>query len=900
MSWTAPTNGGAAITDYDVRYCDNSTGCDVSTEWTEMNDTGNNGTDTSTTATIYNLTNGTTYRVQVRAGNRQGDSAWSSYATGKPVDVPSTPASPDLVSGPGSLTVLWSASDANGSAITGYEVRYCDESVGCPNDSDWTKRTASSSATSLKLTGLTNNNSYSVEVQAKNGVGVSGWSGISTGTPGAPGKPSNLRLTAPSTGEQLNATWSAPSKGGADIDGYNLEYCNSTDNTCADSGDWTDAGHFGTTTSSNITGLTNGKAYKVRVRAENSIGSGGWSSEATATPAAAPAAPDAPTLTVKNRALDVTWSAPSNTGGAAISSFKVRRCDDSTGCDAANEWVSKNVSGGATTSTSLTGLTNGKTYQVQVAAVNRVGTGSWSTSTNATPAAKPSTPAKPTVEVKHQSLKVSWVAPADNGSSITGYDVQYRACTATPKTCKSSPTWGSWTSHSHDDTTTTTTIDSLTNDTAYQVQVRAKSNNGDSAWSPSGQAIPKAVPDAPDAPSLTAGDRQLSITWSAPFNDNGSAITDYDVQYRACTATPKSCASSPTWGSWSTIAHTGTATTASKTGLTNGTAYQVQVRAENANGESPWSSSTSAIPSGKPATPAKPTLTRADSELVVTWTAPSDNGSAITEYKVQYKEQQSDDTWPTGWTDHSHGDSTTTTTISGLTNGTKYRVRVAATNTNGDSPWSSHVEGSPAKPPDAPSDMSFESGNGSLKVIWSTPTTNGATISGYRLRYCDNSTDGGNDCSSDYTDWTTVTSSGTGTTKTISGLTNGREYLVELQAQSNQGNSQWSSQGTATPGAPAKPSAPSLAAGDGQITVTWSAPAHRGDAITSYEVAYCNNTDGDCAAGNWNTDYPSDVTNRTVTIYVTNGKTYKVRVRAENGRGWGPWSSTSSATPTSS
>ena len=408
------------------------------------------------------------------------------------------------------------------------------------------------------------------------------------------------------------------------------------------------------------------------------------------------------------------------------------------------------------------------------------------------------------------------------------------------------------------------------------------------------------MPDAPDAPTVTGGDQQISISWSAPSNDNGSSVTDYDLRYRACTATDKTCETSPTWGSWSTITHTGTATTASKTSLTNGTAYQVQVRAENANGDGPWSSSTSATPAGKPAKPTNLTLTSADGELVATWTAPSDNGSAITEYKVQYKEQSSDNTWPADWTDHSHGDTTTTTTISGLTNGTSYRVRVAATNNEGDGEYTSYVTGSPAKPPEAPSEVTIESGNGSLKVTWSTPTTNGTTINGYRLRHCDDSQDAGNDCYSDYTDWIIVTSSGTGTTKTITGLTNGRLYWVEVQAQSNKGNGDWSQQVSATPGAPAKPSAPSLTAGDGQITVTWSAPANHGDAITQYEVGYCNDTDGDCTSNTWYSDYQYEPTTRTLIIYVTNDKTYKVRVRAENTRGSGPWSSTTSATPTSS
>ena len=53
------------------------------------------------------------------------------------------------------------------------------------------------------------------------------------------------------------------------------------------------------------------------------------------------------------------------------------------------------------------------------------------------------------------------------------------------------------------------------------------------------------VPDAPAAPTLTAGETWLEASWTAP-TDNGSAITDYDVHYRE------------TGGNWTDASHTGT------------------------------------------------------------------------------------------------------------------------------------------------------------------------------------------------------------------------------------------------------------------------------------------------------------------------------------------------------
>ena len=202
--------------------------------------------------------------------------------------------------------------------------------------------------------------------------------------------------------------------------------------------------------------------------------------------------------------------------------------------------------------------------------------------------------------------------------------MQYRACTATPKTCATNPTWGAWTDRvgeTASDTATTDTIAGLTNGTAYQVQVRATNSVGDSIWSPpSDRRIPAAQkPDKPDAPTVSVWNQSLRLSWTAPA-DNGAAISDYDVQYRACTATPLTCASSPTWGNWtdrSDETSSDTGTSATVTGLTNGTAYQVQVRAANSVGDSAWSdASAKKTPAAqKPDAPSAPTLSYGDRSL---------------------------------------------------------------------------------------------------------------------------------------------------------------------------------------------------------------------------------------------------------------------------------------------
>ena len=97
------------------------------------------------------------------------------------------------------------------------------------------------------------------------------------------------------------------------------------------------------------------------------------------------------------------------------------------------------------------------------------------------------------------------------------------------------------------------------------------------------------------------------MNWLEPAN-TGPAITDYDVQYREGTS-----------GGWTSHDHTGTATTATIAGLTEGRSYQVQVRARNAEGASGWSASGAATPAPDTRAPVLASATIAGTELTLTY-----------------------------------------------------------------------------------------------------------------------------------------------------------------------------------------------------------------------------------------------------------------------------------------
>ena len=415
--------------------------------------------------------------------------------------------------------------------------------------------------------------------------------------PAAPGAPT---LTAGNA--QLAVSWSAPGDGGAAISAYDLRH--STDGSS-----WTEVGDVWTSTGGGslahtISGLTNGTEYQVQVRAVNSVGDGAWSATAKATPATqAPAAPGAPTLTAGNAQLAVSWSAPGD-GGAAISAYDLRHSTDgSSWTEVGDVWTS---TGGGSLAHTISGLTNGTEYQVQVRAVNSVGDGAWSATAKATPATQaPAAPGAPTLTAGNAQLAVSWSAPGDGGAAISAYDLRH------------STDGSSWTEVG--DVWTSTgggslahTISGLTNGTEYQVQVRAVNSVGDGAWSATAKATPATqAPAAPGAPTLTAGNAQLAVSWSAP-GDGGAAISAYDLRH------------STDGSSWTEVGDVWTSTGGGSlahtiSGLTNGTEYQVQVRAVNSVGDGAWSATAKATPA-----------TQAPANRQLVSAAPGDGGAAIT------------------------------------------------------------------------------------------------------------------------------------------------------------------------------------------------------------------------------------------------------------------------------
>ena len=203
----------------------------------------------------------------------------------------------------------------------------------------------------------------------------------------------------------------------------------------------------------------------------------------------------------------------------------------------------------------------------------------------------PGAPTIDTVTARAGWLLVEWSAPSSNGgSTITAYDARYIETDATDKAD------GQWTEV--DDAWATGQggprygLDGLTNDTEYDVQVRAVNVEGDGAWS----ATVTGTPTLSDATRATIAavrgdDGAVAVTWNAPTTLVDTDTT-YDLRYIQTDAADK------TDDQWTEVVDAGVDDRLLHgiTGLTLDTEYDVQVRAVEFAVAGSWSDTTTGTP----------------------------------------------------------------------------------------------------------------------------------------------------------------------------------------------------------------------------------------------------------------------------------------------------------------
>ncbi|GIE28262.1 hypothetical protein Ait01nite_013070 [Actinoplanes italicus] len=640
VSWTAPANfGSGTLTGYTATASPGGRTC---------------ASPTPTTCTITGLTNSTAYTVTVTATTTAGTSAASiPSAPATPFAGPQPPTAVTATPGDQQVVVSWTAAGLGSGALTGYTATASPGGRTC----------ASPAPTTCTITGLTNSTAYTVTVTATTTAGTSAASAPSAPVTPFAGPQPPTGVTATPGDTQAVVSWTAPANlGSGTLTGYTAT-ASPDGRTCITAGP----------TNCTITGLTNSTPYTVTVTATTTAGTSTVSTpSAPVTPFTAPQPPSGVTATPGDERITVSWTAPANLGSGALTGYTATASPGGRDCTTP-----------AATTCTITGLTNSTAYTVTVTATTTAGTSAASApSAPATPFAAPQPPTGVTATPGDTQAVVSWTAPANLGSgTLTGY-----IATASPGG-KSCTTTGA----------TTCTITGLTNGAAYTVTVTASTTADKSAASsPSAPVTPSAGLKAPSGVTVTAGDRQITVSW-----DPAQPGTETPIKYTA-TASPsgKTCTIS------SSSIHGGLCTIH---GLTNGTAYTVTMIATNKSGTSPPTAPSGPVtpvaspPAGRPQPPVVTAAQPQNETIAVSWNPGSPGAGTLLGYTATATattDPCAATTTPCVTTASKTATrlaaasadpaacSTTdaqTCTITGLINGTSYLITVTTHTTTGDS-----------------------------------------------------------------------------------------------------------------------------------------------------------------------------------------------------------------------
>ena len=366
-----------------------------------------------------------------------------------------------------------------------------------------------------------------------------------------------------------------------------------------------------------------------------------------------------------------------------------------------------------------------------------------------------------------------------------------------------------------------------------------------------------APPSAPGGLTATAGNGQVALGWTA-----ASGATSYTVKRATVSGGP-----------YTNVLTGVTATTATNTGLNNGTTYHYVVSASNGNGESGNSNQASATPQlpPPPPVPASLTATAGNAQVNLSWAA----SSGATGYNIK-RATISGGPYTTIVANHG----STSRSDTAVANGTTYYYVVSALGVGGESANSSEASATPVAPPapNPPGNLQASAGNAQVSLTW----TAAAGATSYTLKRSTSSGDG----------YINVASGLTGTSHSNTGLANGTTYFYVVTAVNAGGESGNSNEAAATPQLPPPPAAPTnlqATAGNAQVGLTWTASA----GASSYTVKratvnggpYTNVATGVTGTSSSNTG-------------LSNGTTYYYVVSATGVGGEGANSTQVQATPT--
>lgn len=405
------------------------------------------------------------------------------------------------------------------------------------------------------------------------------------------------------------------------------------------------------------------------------------------------------------------WAHPAE-GNSAILNYTIQWGTSNSfanNCDTSNNCEQKRVPS-SDTETTITGLTNKRTYYVRIQGATSNGPGTWSLTQRLALTSDLKDPGAPTnvrltTVSPGTSLKVDWNAPLinDNDPAATGYRVQWRNVSDNENWSASrrqSPAIAAG--------TTTHTITGLSGLDVYEVRVLAINDRVAGPWS-STTRITLGVAGAPFNLMVVPGGDTIAVSWTNPTSS--PTVDDIVIQWDTSRGFAANCAADSSCAQ-QTLASSATTFTTPR--LSTNTVYYIRLRSINDNGPGPWSE----IVSSEPGTLIAPTgVTAAEDNqgtaddptnirnLDLSWTYAEESGKPqLRGFAIRWRRvgttnwsstrtislaqagcpATNDDNTPN--TDYPYC-STFTYELTGLTTGVAHEVQVLSRNDYGNGPW---------------------------------------------------------------------------------------------------------------------------------------------------------------------------------------------------------------------
>lgn len=541
----------------------------------------------------------------------------------------------------------------------------------------------------------------------------------------APDAPSSLEAI-PASG-QMALAWTAPaSNGGSAITDYLVEY------KATASGSWlTFTDGTSTTTAATVTGLTNSTGYDFRVSAINAIGTSTPSSVATGTPdLAVPSAPRSlAAITGTSAQIALTWTAPLSNGGASVTDYIVEYKTAAT-----STWSTFADGVSATTGATVTGLSNGTSYNFRVTAVNSVGNGTVSSTVTATPSFFVLSD-----DFTGTTIDTAKWTEKDTGGlgGTSGYVQQNGVLNVT-----GTDSWGGA------GLSTVDTYDRTNGDTSMSVSItRSQCGSGVGSVAIGYGDLDFTVGGSASYILLNNSSNWELYYWNNGGNVSGSggAASPQTLSgLTSCTnGVPFTLTLKALQGGGASVYVDGSDTPSATITAGTFTNKSFWLGAKTSSGTSDLDTVQITAPVAGPFAPTGLSATAGDGQASLSWTSGGDNGATITDYTIEYRLSGAG-----SWSTFADGVSATTgATVTGLTNGRTYNFRVYADNANGTSTVSSATNATPVSAtPSAPVASSVQiAGSASVGELlvgsftYSDPNANSQGVSTYRWLRSDTS-----------------------------------------------------------------------------------------------------------------------------------------------------------------